>query len=153
MSWFTPYHIIILVLAALGVLLFIIYFLNLARVQASEGWLAVQGTITESWIDESITTDQDGSASSRYAPKVRYRYTVMGTEYQGERIAFGPGRSGSRSSVEKVLAKYPKGSAALVYYNPEKPADAVLDRSIAKSLLVTGAIFIALAIYVYLRWS
>ena len=78
MSWFTPNHIIILVLAAVGLLLFFIYFRNLTRVRASEGWPAVQGTITESWIDENVTTDDDGTVSSRYTPKVRYSYTIMG---------------------------------------------------------------------------
>jgi hypothetical protein len=153
MSWFTPNHIIILVLAVLGLLLFFIYFRNLARARASEGWPAVQGTITESWVDESITTEDDGSVSSRYTPRVRYRYSVMGKEFQGERIAFGPGISGNRSSAEKVLARYPKGSAVLVYYNQEKPDDAVLERSISKSLLLVGALFLAIAIYLYIRWA
>ena len=35
MSWFTANHIIVLALAGLGVVLFAIYFRNLARVHAS----------------------------------------------------------------------------------------------------------------------
>jgi hypothetical protein len=153
MSWFTPNHIIILVLAVSGLLLFFIYFRALARVRASEGWPAVQGTIVESWIDESTTTEEDGTISRRYKPKVLYKYAIMGQEFQGERIAFGPGISGNRSSAEKVLARYPKGSAVLVYYNQEKPDDAVLERSISKSLLLVGALFLAIAIYLYIRWA
>jgi hypothetical protein len=153
MSWFTTNHIIVLVLAGLGVVLFAVYIRNLARVRASGSWPAVQGTVTESWIEEDATTEEDGTISRRYAPKVSYRYTVMGMEYQGDRIAFGPGTSGSRSSAEKVLARYPKGGAALVYYNPEKPTDAVLERSLSKGLLASGAVFIAVAVYLFIRWG
>ena len=153
MSWFTSNHIIIMALAALGLLFFLIYFLTLARAQASQGWPAIQGTIAESWIEETSTTDDDGSIAYRYAPKVRYRYALMGKEYRGERIAFGPGKSGSRSGAGKGLAKYPKGGSALVYYNPEKPEDAVLERSISKGLLVTGAVFLAIAVYLFIRWG
>ena len=153
MSWFTPNHIILLVLVGLGLLMFMIYFRNLARVRASAGWPAVQGTVTESWIEEDTSTDSDGTVTSRYAPKVSYRYAVMGMEYQGNRIDFGPGKSGNRTNAEKVLARYPKGGAALVYYNPEKPTEAVLERSLSKGLLVSGAVFLAVAIYLYMRWG
>lgn len=153
MSWFTTNHIIIVVLAGLGVVLFAIYFRNLARVRASGGWPAVQGKVTGSWIHEDATTEEDGTISRRYAPKVSYRYAVMGVEYQGDRITFGPVTAGSRSNAEKVLARYPKGGATLVYYNPEKPTDAVLERSLSKGLLVSGAVFIAVAVYLYLRWG
>jgi hypothetical protein len=153
MSWFTPNHIIILILAGLGMLLLIIYLRNLARVWASGDWSAVQGTIMESWIEESTTSDEEGTETRRYAPKVRYRYTVMGVEYLGDRIAFGPGRSGNRASAEKVLARYPKGSATLVYYDPNNPDEAVLERSLSRAFLMSGAVFIAVAIYLYMRWD
>lgn len=153
MSWFTANHIIVLALAGLGVVLFAIYFRNLARVHASGRWPAVQGKVAESWIEEDATTEEDGTVSRRYAPKVSYRYAVMGVEYQGDRIAFGPATNSSRSNAEKVVARYPKGDAALVYYNPEKPADAVLERSLSKGLLVSGAVVLAVAIYLYIRWG
>ena len=76
MSWFTANHIIVLALAGLGVVLFAIYFRNLARVHASGRWPAVQGKVAESWIEEDATTEEDGTVSRRYAPKVSYRYGV-----------------------------------------------------------------------------
>jgi hypothetical protein len=153
MSWFSTNHIIFLVLAVAGLLMFFFYFRALARVRASEGWPAVQGTIIESWVDESTTTEEDGTISRRYKPKVLYKYAIMGQEFQGERITFGPTMSGNRSSAEKVLARYPKGSSTQVYYNQENPEDAVLERSISKSMLISGIVLLAIAIFLYIRWG
>ena len=46
--------------------------------------------------------------------------------YQGSRIAPGPEVGGSGAS--KVVARYPAGAQVMVFYNPQNPSDAVLER-------------------------
>jgi hypothetical protein len=153
MPWFTATNLIPLFFVILGLVVLYIYFRNMARVRASEGWPASQGTILESWVREETSTDSDGSSSSHYYPEVRYGYQVMGSEYQGDKIAFGPKTGGARGKAMKVLSKYPKGGTVTVFYDPEKPSVAVLERNISKAFLVYGVILIAMGIFFYIQWS
>ena len=153
MSWFTANNLIPLLFVAIGLVLFYIYFRNLARVRASEGWPASQGTILESWVRESTTTDDDGSTSSHYYPEVRYAYQVMGVEYQGDKLTFGPKSGGAQSKAARIVSNYPKGVTVTVYYDPQKPSNAVLERNVSKSLLIYGLIFIVIGIFFYFKIS
>ena len=84
---------------------------------------------------------------------VRYGYQVMGSEYQGDKIAFGPKTGGACGKAMKVLSKYPKGGTVTVFYDPEKPSVAVLERNISKAFLVYGVILLAMGIFFYIQWS
>jgi hypothetical protein len=142
-----------LIFVVIGLVLLYIYFRSLAQVRASEGWSAVQGTVVESWVRRSDTTDNDGSVSSSYYPEVRYKYQVMGNEFQGEKITFGPKGGGNHYAAEKVIAKYPSGANVMVYYQPDKPNNAVLERSVSRMLLVFGIILVAAGIFIFVLWG
>jgi hypothetical protein len=66
----------------------------------------------------------------------------MGTPYHASRVAFGADSFGHRQA-KAVVAKYPAGSAVTVYYNPEKPGEAVLEQSAKGTLvfMIVGAMF------------
>jgi hypothetical protein len=153
MSGLSPGILFPLFFVILGLVLLFIFFRNLAKVRASQGWPAVQGTVIESWVRRSQSTDSDGSVSHSYYPEIRYLYQVMGSEYQGDKIAFGPKTGGSRSRAEKAIAKYPAGANVMVYYQPDKPAKAVLERTISKVSLVMGIAFVLAGIFTYVRWG
>ena len=153
MSLFTANNLIPLIFAVVGFVLIYMYFKNLARVRASEGWPASQGTILESWVRESTTTDDDGSTSSHYYPEVRYAYQVVGVEYQGDKLTFGPKSGSAQSKAAQVVSNYPKGATVTVYYDPQKPSTSVLERNVSKSLLLYGMIFIIIGIFFYFKFS
>jgi hypothetical protein len=50
----------------------------------------------------------------------------MGQPYQGTRVRPGPDVGGS--GVRKIVERYPAGAQVIVYYNPEKQSEAVLER-------------------------
>jgi hypothetical protein len=137
----------------IGLVLLFIYFRNLVKVRASQAWPTIQGIVIQSWVRKSSSTDDDGSVSYSYYPEVHYQYQVMGTEYQGNQIAFGPKVGGNRSRAEKKIAKYPVGSSLTVYYQPDNPDIAVLERSLSNLLLVMGIIFFLAGIFIYVRWG
>lgn len=141
----------VLALAAPGLFFIFLYFLQLARAWTAQRWPGVQGTVLASWIEEQTTSNADGSLSYTYAPRVRYRYAVMGVEYRADRISFRLRQHGKRSSAEKVVGRYPGGSRALVYFNPERPGEAVLERSAPPALLAVGSILVAIAFWVFPR--
>ena len=59
-------------------------------------------------------------------PAVQYSYQAVGQAYEGSRIAPGPEVGGSGAG--KVVARYPAGAQVMVFYNPQNPSDAVLER-------------------------
>lgn len=142
-----------LIFIIIGVVLLFIYFRSLAKVRSSQAWPAVQGTVVESWVRESESTDSEGSVSYSYYPEIRYQYQVMGNEYQGDKISFGPKVGGIRSRAEKAIAKYPTGANVMIYYQPDNPINAVLERSVSKVLLVLGIIFFLVGIFIYVLWG
>ena len=142
-----------LIFVIIGFVLLFIYFRNLAQVRASQTWSTAQGTVIQSWVRKSNSTDSDGSTSSSYHPEIHYLYQIKGDEHQGNKIAFGPRVGGSRSRAKKIVEKYPTGANVTVYYQPDKPANAVLERSISKISLVLGIIFALAGFLIYVRWG
>jgi len=137
----------------IGLVLLFIYFRNLSKVRASQAWPTAQRTVIQSWVRKSSSTDDDGSVSYSYYPEIRYQYHVMGTEYQGNKISFGPKVGGNRSRAEKMIEKYSTGAGVTVYYQPDNPANAILERSLSKISLVMGMVFFLAGIFIYVRWG
>ena len=108
------------------------------------GWMIITGMIPTAmtWMDmrnwepspceilSSEVVEVWKEDVEKYDASVHYRYYFRGREYVGEKyVAYGtPMRS--RSSVEKKIKKYPAGSKAICYVNPEHPEQAVLSGDI-----------------------
>ena len=65
------------------------------------------------------------SGTTEY-PVVQYSYQVGGQAYQGMKIAPGPEVGGT--GARKVVARYPAGAQVMVFYDPQNPSDAVLEK-------------------------
>lgn len=77
----------------------------------------VPGTVTSS----QTTTDDDYAGDLVFL--IRFSYEVSGVKYSG-----GQDWSVQQYGQER---RYPKGAAVTVYYNPEKPKDAVVEPTLA----------------------
>ena len=137
----------ILIFGAVAAWILYTYFQQRREAEESAGWPATQGTIVLSTVKVSTTRHEDDDEiweEISYFPKVQYEYSVMGKTYTGGRIAFGASKGfSSRAAAEKVLERYPVGETVTVYYNPNNPADAVLEREMrgGGSLLFIGLAF------------
>jgi hypothetical protein len=109
------------------VFLTIIYFIRRRMSQVST-WPSTMGTVVSSEIE--LRSDSD-SGTTEY-PAVTYSYQVNGQAYQNEKLAPGPEIGGS--GARKVVAKYPAGAQVMVFYDPQKPSDAVLERNAGSAL-------------------
>jgi hypothetical protein len=140
-----------LILAAAGVGLAIFGWLTRRKVEASQSWFPATGVVIASSLKKHY---RKGGVD--YEPQVAYTYTIMGTPYSGKRFCFGTQRLSQKKAWEK-LAKYPMNGKIIVYYNPEKPTEAVLEREApgATAMMVGGG-FMALtaaALFVLPRLS
>lgn len=112
-----------------------------SKLSACQRWPQATGTVTRSDLD----TD-DGIRIS-----VIYDYVVNGAGYRSSCVQFGtPTTYLLKSSAEAVLGRYPVDSHLTVYYNPENPAEAVLDRTSPGGLeyILIGIVFIIMTVVV-----
>jgi hypothetical protein len=113
--------IIVFVLFILNVIfLAVIYFMRKKMAEVSQ-WPSVMGVVQMSTVERR--SSEDGYTDY---PVVQYSYQVNGQPYQNSKLAPGPEVGGS--GARKVVAKYPAGAQVMVFYNPQNPSDAVLER-------------------------
>jgi hypothetical protein len=139
------------VLGFAGIGAFLIYqsVRSRRKADASQSWPATSGQITEAHVSHHTSTDSDGDISEHYTPKVKYTYQAIGQEYEGTNIGFGFQQSfGNPGKAQATLARFPVGGQVTVYYDPNNPAEAVLERKAGGSTvkLVLGIIFLAISL-------
>jgi len=133
-----------LALGGLGVYLIIHSQRSKQKAAQSHTWPMVKGLISETRI-----STQELNETLRYEPVVRYTYEVDGKIYEGRQITFGSGVDfGSRQKADEFLADYPVDAEVNVYYNPEKPGEAVLQQVASKTTvgLVIGIVLVAITL-------
>ncbi len=138
-----------LVFAGLGVWLILRYQKNKEKAHQSRNWPKTTGRVIESRIAEHESEDEDGHVTSTYSPVVRYEYQANGVAYAGNQVAVGSSAIAisNRKKVQQTIDQYPPGKAVAVYYNPQNPAEAVLETRLAgKAELVLGIILIGVGL-------
>ena len=124
------------------------------KLRASRDWAQAIGMITESTVTEEYSRgDNDSPDSYTYTPVVRYRFEVEGRTVESDRITFDRRGYQKRQDAVEVAAAFQPGAQVDVFYNPAKPADAVLRRASGSAwiLVAAGAGVVILAIAAALR--
>ena len=119
------------------------------KADASQAWPSTLGQVTEARVSRHTSTDADGDTSESFTPLVRYRFQVAGQEYEGKKITFGFQQSFSnQAKAQAALETFPVGRQVSVYYDPNNPSDAVLERKAGGSTLglVLGIIFLVISL-------
>jgi hypothetical protein len=96
----------------------------------TESWTATDGRVLSATIDEKTRTERRNGRTrteTTYTPVIRYEYTVEGFRYEGDDIR-ADDRSGNFSWANDLVDRYPVEAETTVYYDPDKPEDAVLIR-------------------------
>ncbi|MEQ8288296.1 MAG: DUF3592 domain-containing protein [Gammaproteobacteria bacterium] len=122
------------------------YALLVIRRKASrvEEWPGVQGKIVLSEV-KTCVSKQGGfsdnvSKFKNFEASVKYTYEVDGRRFVGSEI--NPGGQLATYMSERAQSKaatYHKGAEVLVFYNPDNPQEAYLEKNEETSLLVIGA--------------
>lgn len=108
-----------------------------------QGWTAVQAELTEAGYHSHA-----GDDSTTYEAYASYRYRVGGQTFTGNRVAIGSGADNIGSFQEdlgrRLATLKGRGERVTVYYNPARPAESILDRSLRPGMLGFKAIFFLL---------
>lgn len=129
----------------LGILLIILYFRNKQKTKESRNWLSTAGRIVRGEISVVTDTDDEDSSNVIFLPRLEYEYSIGDTHYKGRRISFGSAHDfASRQKAEAFIGQFPVDSQVTVYYDPNKPKDAVLIREMRSMTagLIVGILLI-----------
>lgn len=92
---------------------------------AAAAWAQTGGTV----LSTAIQVRRVGQGRSE-VPMVIYAYSVDGQPYQSYRLRAGDDTGQHRviGDASRTLERYPVGSNVTVYYDPDDPANAALER-------------------------
>jgi hypothetical protein len=108
-----------------NVILGAIVILPTLKARRAKAWPTVSGQIIRSELTRGASSR---GGTTNYA-NVHYSYRVMGQDYQSDQVSppILPGGRTGGMIAGSIVNKYPLGSTVTVYYNPENPADALLE--------------------------
>ncbi len=109
---------------------------------ASEEWPSTTGTVLSATVDSSSSSS--GSSSRTYHASVAYTYRVAGSDFEGTTISYGAYGTGDYERAARIAARYEAGEPVRVYYQPDDPAESVLEpgsHSLPWASLAFGAVF------------
>lgn len=128
---------------------------NKRKASQSQNWQRAKGIITNAFVQESRSVDDEGDTTYTYTPSVEYQYQVGPYTYTSTRIAFGSNKSyNNRRNASKALEMFPIRSGVIVYYNPNDPNEATLQRT-AKGVLggfLVGILLLIISICLGFPW-
>ncbi|HSR02462.1 MAG TPA: DUF3592 domain-containing protein [Methylophilaceae bacterium] len=112
-------------------------FASAPKALNSNGWPYVQGKITQSELIERKRSNKNSDIISVYSAKIEYQYEIDDNNYTGAEIKWADGNS------DKILAlikkEHPAGSSVTVYYNPQKPNEAILQKGLSLGYILIGS--------------
>jgi hypothetical protein len=100
------------------------------RCMRSGSWPTVLGEITGSGLEDQVVVDNESGESTRYKPRVRYRYEVKGKTYIGARVSFGFEWHGFAWTAQRVADRYPVGKRVRVHVCPTDPSETSLETGV-----------------------
>lgn len=115
-----------------GILTYVVAIRPLQKYFAATAWPETPCTIVSS----SVGSHRGNKGGTTYSIDITYKYQVKGREYQSDTVSIMSGSSSGRSGKQRVVERYPTGSSAVCYVNPEDPTDTLLRRELSPWLLI-----------------
>jgi Protein of unknown function (DUF3592) len=132
-----PWLVYAMLLAPLGLILFAATYKTL-QARAVRDWPLTPGkvVISTSEVREVRVIDDRREDGYRLEPRnfanIVYEYRVDGETQRNNRVSIGEDRS--NVEIAETIARYPVGTAVIVFYNPRQPREAVLERDLPNGL-------------------
>lgn len=130
------------------------------QARVSRRWPSVKGVVLSSKILKEQSNPSSSSLGRRitdgyqYKPEVAFEYTVFGVKYISNKVSFADYSTNTTGHATQVIERYPEGAAVDVYYNPDNPEDAVLEKRGGFGVLllfVVGLFLIAVSsLFIYI---
>lgn len=123
---------ILCIIIGIGLLGLGFYFQK--KAESIEKWPGITGKVIATKVVQTTTershrrNDESSQSTLSYYPVIEYEYTVKDKKYTSDRLSLSVDQRSSPRYLEPILKKYAPGTAVKVFYNPDNPADAVLEK-------------------------
>ena len=102
-------------------------------------WSARRSTQAANWpttpgVLKNLALKENNNDGTTYEVQVEYAYTVAGTEYRGNRLAFGYAASSGSEAHTEIYEKLKAAKSVEVRYDPDDPATSTLSFGIHRSI-------------------
>ena len=139
---------------AIGAYFLILGIRSYLYILHSQKWMKTKGRIISSHVDGKFERTNGLEFIYISKPVVKYEYSVGSEKYANDQISLIQINTSSAKRAQRVIDKYPPNTEVEVFYNPNKPDEAVLELSSPSTALIFLLIGIILAgIGVYLAIS
>lgn len=110
----------------LGATFFLIFFNPIIKFIVTSSWPQTEGVVAS-----AQATPEKSGLINIHRVRVIFEYRVGDQVYHGNRINYGIAADTYlfEQFAKAVVDRYPKGKTVAVYYNPENPADEIVERS------------------------
>ena len=95
--------------------------------EAARRFVAGDGVVIASKVK---THEGDSDSGPTYEALVKYQYEVSSRQYTSSRYAYGMASSSNRQEAQRIVAAHPPGRKIKVWYDPEDPAESVLQLAV-----------------------
>ena len=122
---------------------------SIRREFAPAKWLKVTGTVKSSKVEEKATQLTHGVPVC--VPAIEYEYGMNRQTYKSSRRRLHNYISGERADAEAVVSRYPAGTSVVVFVNPAKPEQSVLEYGVSPLSwipLALGLLFLSVSLLV-----
>jgi hypothetical protein len=140
-----------LILGAFPALILVAAVVKYFEVLQARNWSTAEGhVITSTSEDRRVKkgVGEDADTETRNFAKIVYEYKIANHTYQCDRVTIGEDLG--NCEVAETIAKYPKGKAVTVYYNPNKRTQAVLERDLPpfvwKGIIIMILVLVAIIV-------
>ena len=124
-------------LLLIGGLIIVAYLLTVWKGLRTRRWQVTCGRVITSGVTAAKSEDMPEEWSLPDQAKVVYQYEAEGKRYTADTMQIRGNMQTARSvrREPELLSRYPPGTSVLVYYNPAKPEEAVLQPGVPRGLL------------------
>jgi hypothetical protein len=122
----------------------------------SRTWEHTVGVVGKVWVEDmpDLELDQDPfkDREGTHSVHARYRYKVNGRWYDGRRVSYAATRWIRFRDALQMIEGLRTGREVDVFYDPEKPARAVLIPGSSTANLVLLCLYLVLAALIVMYW-
>jgi len=158
-DYLTIQNIVVAILVIIGLIWLISSLWMNMKVNRIAKWPVANATVVNSVIEPEKVTSTFGSSyldprylnlstdvSTKFIPRILYRYTINGQEYQSTNVVYGGDKSYNALDIKTLMGNIGPGSVIQVYYNQSNPSESYIFNGTTSYMgVILGLLLLAVA--------
>ena len=157
-EYLTIHNIVVVILAIIGLIWLISAAWRNWKISSIRSWPKTNASVINALVEPENVSSISGSNlldhrylvstdnSTKYIPRVLYRYTVNGREYQSTNVVYGGEKAYNSFDIKTMMGHITPGSTVQVYVNPNDHNESYIYNGTAAYMgILMGLVLLAIA--------